>query len=148
MSVTLHTTHGPLKLELFCEACPKACENFLALCASGYYDDVPVHRSIKGFMAQTGDGELRAGKGGKSIWPGEAGDGYFGDDEISSALRHNARGTVSMANKGRPNTNGSQFFICYAPQKHLDGVNLVFAKVPLVHPCFFFSVVVWADKRR
>ncbi|KAF8251602.1 cyclophilin-like protein [Wilcoxina mikolae CBS 423.85] len=122
MSVTLHTTHGALKLELFIEACPKTCENFLALCASGYYDDVPFHRNLAGFMTQTGDGELKTGKGGKSIWGG-----YF-DDEISPALRHSARGIVSMANKGE-NTNGSQFFICYAPQKHLDGRNTVFGKV-------------------
>jgi len=122
MSVTLHTTHGPLKLELFVEACPKTCENFLALCASGYYDDVPFHRNLAGFMTQTGDGELKTGKGGKSIWGG-----YF-TDEISPALRHNARGIVSMANKGE-GTNGSQFFICYAPQKHLDGRNTVFGKV-------------------
>lgn len=122
MAVTLHTTHGPLKLELYCEACPKTCENFLALCASGYFDDVPFHRNMKGFVVQTGDGELKTGKGGKSIW------GSFFEDEISPALRHNARGVVSMANKGE-GTNGSQFFICYSPQVHLDGKNTVFAKV-------------------
>lgn len=122
MSVTLHTTHGPLKLELYCEACPKTCENFLALCASGYYDDVPFHRNLAGFIVQTGDGELKTGKGGKSIWGG------LFEDEISPALRHNARGVVSMANKGE-GTNGSQFFVCYAPQVHLDGRNTVFAKV-------------------
>ncbi|TMW42014.1 hypothetical protein DOY81_012905, partial [Sarcophaga bullata] len=36
-SVTLHTDVGDIKIELFCEDCPKACENFLALCASDYY---------------------------------------------------------------------------------------------------------------
>lgn len=44
MSVTLHTTCGDIKLELFCEDCPKTCENFLALCASGYYKDNVFHR--------------------------------------------------------------------------------------------------------
>jgi peptidyl-prolyl cis-trans isomerase-like 3 len=122
MSVTLHTTHGPLKIELYCSACPKTCENFLALCASGYYNEVPFHRNLKGFITQTGDGEFKTGKGGKSIWGG-----YF-EDEISPALRHSGRGVVSMANKGE-NTNGSQFFICYAQQKHLDGRNTVFGKV-------------------
>ncbi|KAA8896455.1 cyclophilin-like domain-containing protein [Sphaerosporella brunnea] len=122
MSVTLHTTHGPLKIELYCSACPKTCENFLALCASGYYDDVPFHRNLKGFITQTGDGELKTGKGGKSIWGG-----YF-EDEISPALRHTGRGVVSMANKGE-NTNASQFFVTYASQKHLDGRNTVFGKV-------------------
>lgn len=122
MSVTLHTTLGPLKIELFVEACPKTCENFLALAASGYFDDVPFHRNLAGFITQTGDGELKTGKGGKSIWGG------FFEDEISPALRHNARGIVSMANKGE-NTNASQFFVTYAAQKHLDGRNTVFGKV-------------------
>lgn len=47
MSLTLHTTHGNIKIELFCELCPKACRNFLALAASGYYDNTIFHRNIK-----------------------------------------------------------------------------------------------------
>lgn len=47
MSLTLHTTHGNVKIELFCELCPKACRNFLALAASGYYDNTIFHRNIK-----------------------------------------------------------------------------------------------------
>lgn len=50
MSVTLHTDIGNLKLELFCDSAPKACKNFLALCASGYYDGCVFHRNIKGFI--------------------------------------------------------------------------------------------------
>ncbi|KAG0349227.1 cytochrome P450 monooxygenase 4, partial [Gamsiella multidivaricata] len=67
MSVTLHTDLGDLKLEVFCESVPKTAENFLALCASGYYDNNLFHRSIKGFMVQTGD-PTGTGKGGTSIW--------------------------------------------------------------------------------
>ncbi|KAK8768982.1 hypothetical protein V5799_014554 [Amblyomma americanum] len=55
MSVTLHTDLGDIKIELFCEACPKAAENFMALCASDYYNGCLFHRNIKGFMVQTGD---------------------------------------------------------------------------------------------
>ena len=46
-SVTLHTDVGDIKIELFCEQCPKTCTNFLALCASGYYTGCLFHRNIK-----------------------------------------------------------------------------------------------------
>ncbi|KRX21988.1 Peptidyl-prolyl cis-trans isomerase-like 3, partial [Trichinella nelsoni] len=112
MSVTLHTNFGDLKIELHCEACPKTCENFLALCASGYYDGCLFHRNIKGFMIQTGD-PSGTGKGGQSIW------GQEFEDELREELKHNSRGIVSMANKG-PNTNTSQFFITYSSHPSLD----------------------------
>ncbi|KAK0204986.1 cyclophilin-like protein [Desarmillaria ectypa] len=121
MSVTLHTTHGELKIEVFCEAVPKTAENFLALCASNYYDGCIFHRNIKGFMIQTGD-PAGTGKGGQSIW------GKPFSDEIRSTLKFNARGVVAMANSG-PDTNKSQFFITYSKQAHLDGKYTIFGKV-------------------
>lgn len=121
MSVTLHTDLGDIKIELFCELCPKTCENFLALCASGYYNNCKFLRNIKGFIVQTGD-PTSTGKGGTSIW-----DGKF-EDEFKENLKHNARGLVSMANNG-PNTNGSQFFFTYAPQPHLDLKYTLFGKL-------------------
>ncbi|XP_037080204.1 peptidyl-prolyl cis-trans isomerase-like 3 isoform X2 [Pollicipes pollicipes] len=95
--------------------------NFLALCGSDYYNDSLFHRNIKGFMVQTGD-PLGTGKGGTSIWNRKF------EDEITDNIKHKVRGMVSMANNG-PNTNGSQFFITYAPQPHLDLKYTVFAKV-------------------
>ncbi|CAK8673018.1 unnamed protein product [Clavelina lepadiformis] len=121
MSVTLHTDVGDLKIELHCEKAPKACENFLALCASGYYNSSLFHRNIKGFMLQTGD-PTGSGKGGMSIW------GNHFDDEIVDSLKHNARGVVSMANSG-PNSNASQFFVTYAKQPHLDMKYTIFGKL-------------------
>ncbi|KAI8884000.1 peptidyl-prolyl cis-trans isomerase-like 3, partial [Backusella circina FSU 941] len=124
-SVTFHTDLGDLKVEVFCESVPKSAENFLALCASGYYDGNLFHRNIPGFMVQvnvtTGD-PTGSGKGGNSIW------GRKFNDEIRSTLKHNARGILSMANSG-PNTNGSQFFITYAKHPHLDTKYTVFGKV-------------------
>ncbi|KAK7934316.1 hypothetical protein WMY93_005212 [Mugilogobius chulae] len=149
MAVTLHTDLGDIKIELFCERAPKTCENFLALCASGFYNGCSFHRNIKGFMVQTGDPtgvnllvfflvsyffiviiffliffmpKLGTGKGGTSIW------GRKFEDEYSEHLKHNVRGVVSMANNG-PNTNGSQFFFTYAKQPHLDMKYTVFGKI-------------------
>ncbi|KAG8961991.1 Peptidyl-prolyl cis-trans isomerase cyp10 [Tulasnella sp. 419] len=121
MSVTLHTSLGDLKIEVFCEAVPKTAENFLALCASGSYDDCLFHRNIKNFMIQTGD-PTNTGKGGQSIW------GKPFPDEIRSTLKFNARGVVAMANSG-PDTNKSQFFITYSKQGHLEGKYTIFGKV-------------------
>mmetsp|Transcript_14794 Transcript_14794/g.28636 ORF Transcript_14794/g.28636 Transcript_14794/m.28636 type:complete len:131 (+) Transcript_14794:43-435(+) len=120
MSVSLHTNLGDVKLELFCELVPRTAENFLALCASGKYDNTVFHRNIKGFMIQGGD-PTGTGRGGKSIYPTR--NGKF-EDEIVESLKHNSRGIVSMANSG-PNTNGSQFFITYSKQNHLNGAYLV-----------------------
>lgn len=96
-------------------------QNFLALCASGYYNGSAFHRLIPTFMIQTGAPPAQP-KGGVSIWEEPF------EDEIRPALRHNARGIVSMANKG-PATNGSQFFICFTSAPHLDGKNTVFGRV-------------------
>lgn len=112
MSVTLNTDIGNIKIELHCDIAPKGCYNFLALCASGYYDGCVFHRNIKGFIVQTGD-PSNTGKNGKSVW------GEPFADELDDRLKHNKRGVVSLANKG-PNTNGSQFFITYGKQSNLD----------------------------
>ena len=96
-------------------------QNFLALCASGYYNGSIFHRLIPGFMIQTGAPPSQP-KGGTSIWMESF------EDEIRPALRHNARGIVSMANKG-PGTNGSQFFICFEKAPHLDGKNTIFGHI-------------------
>ncbi len=121
MSVTLHTDIGNIKLELYCDYAPKACKNFLALAASGYYDGCLFHRNIKGFIVQTGD-PTNTGKGGKSLW------GEVFEDELNEYLKHNKRGVVSFANKGA-NTNGSQFFITYSKQTNLDMKYTIFAHV-------------------
>ena len=98
MSLTLHTSHGDIKLELFCELCPQACKNFLALCAKGYYNDTIFHRNIKNFIIQGGD-PTGTGKGGESIYNGEP----F-RDEIHQDIKHDKRGILAMANSG-PHTN-------------------------------------------
>ena len=55
MAVTLHTSLGDIKLEVFCDTAPRTSFNFLALCASNYYDKTIFHRNMAGFMIQGGD---------------------------------------------------------------------------------------------
>merc|ERR1711904_278292 len=121
MSVTLHTSLGDLKVEVYCELVPRTAENFLALCASGKYDKTLFHRVIKGFMIQGGD-PTGTGRGGESYWGGKFA------DELHPELRHAGAGVLSMANAG-PDSNGSQFLITLAPTPHLDGKHQIFGRV-------------------
>jgi len=121
MSITLHTNLGDIKIEVYCDTVPRTSFNFLALCASGYYDNTQFHRNVRGFMIQGGD-PTGTGKGGDSIWGGKFA------DEIHPSNTHTQRGIVSMANSG-PGTNASQFFITYAKHPHLDNNYTVFGKV-------------------
>ncbi|KAL0490918.1 hypothetical protein AKO1_009806 [Acrasis kona] len=122
MSLTLHTNLGDLKIELFCDQAPKACENYLALCASGYYNGTLFHRNIAKFLIQGGD-PTGSGKGGSSIW------GECFDNEIKEELVFDKKGVLACANKGRPNTNGSQFFITFNELPHLNNTATIFGHV-------------------
>ena len=121
MSLTVHTTAGDLKIELFCESTPRTCHNFLALCASDYYKNCIFFRNFPGFITQTGD-PTNTGKHGESIF------GSAFPDEIRTLLKHDRRGILSMANSG-PDTNQSQWFVTYGKHVHLDGKYTVFGRV-------------------
>lgn len=117
----IETTLGSLNIELQTETAPKAVWNFVQLAKKGYYNGVAFHRNIKNFMIQGGD-PTGTGKGGTSIW------GKNFQDEFDGPLTHDARGIMSMANKGK-NTNSSQFFITYRPAAHLDRKHTIFGRV-------------------
>ena len=119
--VELETSLGAITLELYTRHAPKACENFLLLSRRGYYNGVPVHRLIPGFLIQGGD-PTGTGRGGASAW------GAPFADEVGAGLAHTGAGVLSMANAG-PGTNGSQFFITLAPTPHLDGKHTIFGRV-------------------
>jgi peptidyl-prolyl cis-trans isomerase-like protein 2 len=119
--VRLSTTHGDLTVELLPEHAPKAVWNFVRLAQKGHYNGIIFHRNIRNFMIQGGD-PTGTGRGGTSIW------GKNFEDEFEGPLKHDARGVMSMANKGK-NTNTSQFFITYRPAAHLDRKHTIFGKV-------------------
>jgi peptidyl-prolyl cis-trans isomerase B (cyclophilin B) len=115
---TIKTEKGDIRIELYDDQAPNTVNNFVFLARQGFYDGVIFHRVMSGFMAQGGD----------PTGTGSGGPGYSFADEFSPDLRHDSAGIVSMANAGA-DTNGSQFFITYAPQPHLDDKHSVFGKV-------------------
>ncbi len=116
-AATLHTSAGPIELELFDDAAPRTVENFRTLAARGFYDGLTFHRVIPGFMIQ----------GGCPLGTGTGGPGYTFEDEINE--HRVVRGALAMANAG-PDTNGSQFFIVTADAAPwLDGKHTVFGRV-------------------
>lgn len=128
------TTEGSFEAEIYLDRVPITASNFIALCRDGFYDGLHFHRVIAGFMNQFGcpysrdPNSAMAGKGsppqvsfpnlktGSRISRGNG--GTIKDENIS--LDSNLPGTLSMANVGQPNTNGSQFFLNVAHNPSLD----------------------------
>ena len=120
--VIFETDSGNIEFELFSEDAPNTVDNFTKLVKEGFYNGLSFHRVIPGFMAQGGCPNTRDGSSGM---PGTGGPGYQINCEINS--NKHITGSLSMAHAGK-NTGGSQFFIVYEPQPHLDGVHTVFGK--------------------
>ena len=121
-SVVFETESGQIKLELFSNDAPNTVKNFTKLVEEGFYDGLAFHRVIPGFMAQGGCPNTKEGSSGM---PGTGGPGYTIKCEINK--NKHLSGSLSMAHAGK-DTGGSQFFIVYEPQPHLDGVHTVFGK--------------------
>lgn len=112
----IETDKGTITVDLFAKDAPKTVNSFVFLAREGFYDNVKFHRVIPGFVAQGGD----------PTGTGMGGPGYQFEDEPN---QHKVvAGALAMANAG-PNTNGSQFFITYSAQPHLDGKHTVFGRV-------------------
>jgi peptidyl-prolyl cis-trans isomerase B (cyclophilin B) len=124
-TATIETTKGTIVLELFDEEAPGTVKNFEKLANEEFYDGTRFHRVIANFMIQGGDplskdpNDRRAGTGGP---------GYRIKCETHRNVHRHVAGTLSMAHAGK-DTGGSQFFICHAPQPHLDKVHTVFGQV-------------------
>lgn len=117
-TATIHTEKGDIVIQLYADKAPWAVNSFVFLAEQGWYNNSGFYRVIPGFMAQAGD-PTNSGLGNP---------GYSFSDELTPDLRFDQPGVVGMANSG-PNTNGSQFFITYAPVPSLDGKYTVFGQV-------------------
>ena len=117
-SATLTTTKGDIVLKLFADKAPLAVNSFVYLARRGWFNNVSFHRVIENFMAQTGD----------PSGTGLGNPGYEFNNEISAGFKFDKEGLVGLANSGA-NTNGSQFFITFAPLPNLDGGYTIFAQV-------------------
>lgn len=108
---------GEFVIQLFPDKAPITVDNFVVLARKGFFDGTTFHRVLDGFMAQGGD----------PTGTGSGGPGYEFEDEVND-LTFDKPGMVAMANSG-PDTNGSQFFITYAPTEWLNGLHTIFGQV-------------------
>lgn len=109
---------GDVVIKLRPDLAPGHVQRITELASNGFYDNVPFHRVIPGFMAQGGDPTGR-GTGGSDLPNLKA--------EFSSAPH--VRGTASMARTNDPNSANSQFFICFDDARFLDGQYTVWGEV-------------------
>ncbi len=117
-TATIETQKGTITIELFPDVAPLTVNSFVFLAQEGWFDDASFHRVLPGFMAQGGD----------PTGTGLGGPGYAIVNEVSEDLTFDRAGLLAMANSGA-DTNGSQFFITYAPAAHLSGGYTIFGEV-------------------
>ena len=118
-ALLIETKHGRIVIKLRPDLAPKHAERLKQLAREGFYNNVPFHRVIPGFMAQTGDGGRGDGTGG-SKHPNLAA------EFTSTPFK---RGVVGMARSNDPNSANSQFFIMYADGAFLNGKYTVVGEV-------------------
>ena len=147
-TLVIETTKGRVVIELRPDLAPKHVERIKQLAREGFYDGIPFHRVIDGFMAQTG-----CPKG-----TGTGGSGYPNLKAEFSAEPH-VRGVCSMARAQSPDSANSQFFIVFDDATFLDNKYTVWGKViegmenvdkikrgePVSNPDKMISVKVGAD---
>src|SRR6266567_1908106 len=121
----IKTSEGEMVVQFWKDATPKTIENFKKLAREGFYDGTIFHRIVKGFMIQGGDPNSKDSAKENSY--GEGGPGYKIKAEFNS--HSHERGVVSMARGPDPDSAGSQFFICLAPVRRLDGQYTTFGKL-------------------
>jgi cyclophilin family peptidyl-prolyl cis-trans isomerase len=116
-TLVMETTHGRVVIKLRPDLAPNHVARIKELARAGFYDGIVFHRVIDGFMAQTGD----------PTGTGMGGSGKKLKAEFSREAH--VRGVCSMARAQSPDSADSQFFICFAPARFLDGQYTVWGEV-------------------
>ncbi|MBW2272164.1 MAG: peptidylprolyl isomerase [Deltaproteobacteria bacterium] len=114
----MQTNVGVMKIKLLPDVAPMHVSSTIYLTRLGFFDGLPFHRVIPGFMAQGGDPRGN----------GTGGPGYRYGFEALKPEKHDRPGLLSMANAG-PGTDGSQFFLTFVATPHLDGKHTIFGEV-------------------
>jgi peptidylprolyl isomerase len=150
-TIVMDTTKGRVTIKLRADLAPQHAARIKQLSRDGFYNNVPFHRVIAGFMAQTGDGQNFNGTGGSK----------YGNLPAEFSSVPFKRGIVGMARASDPNSANSQFFIMYADGAFLNGKYTVVGEVasgmdvvdkikkgePVVNPDKMTRVQVAADAR-
>lgn len=118
-TIILETTKGQIVIRLRPDLAPKHAERIKRLAREGFYNNVPFHRVIPGFMAQTGDGQYGNGTGGSK----------YPDLTAEFSKTPFTRGVVGMARAQSPNSANSQFFIMFGSTPSLNGQYTVIGQV-------------------
>ena len=118
-TILIDTTQGRIVVKLRTDLAPKHAARIKQLARDKYYDNVPFHRVIAGFMAQTGDGQNFNGTGGSK----------YGNLPAEFSNVPFTRGIVGMARSSEPNSANSQFFIMYGDGAFLNGKYTVVGEV-------------------
>ncbi len=121
----IKTSEGDMVVEFWNDAAPNTIENFKKLARSGFYNGTIFHRIVKGFMIQGGDPNTKDASKESSYGMGDP--GYKIKAEFND--HSHDRGVISMARGPDPDSAGSQFFICLAPQPRLDHQYTTFGKL-------------------
>ena len=130
-TATFDTTLGTFQAEIYLDKMPITANNFIKLAKQGFYDGLHFHRVINNFMIQFGceyskdPNSPRCGTGNSPL-------GNVQDEHPAAHKLSNEPGTLSMANTGRPNSGGAQFFINTVHNQYLDW----FTEGPSKHPVF------------
>jgi peptidylprolyl isomerase len=110
-AIVIDSTKGRIVIKLRPDIAPKHAERIKQLARDGFYNNVPFHRVMDGFMAQTGDGQNFNGTGGSK----------YPDLKAEFSNVPFKRGVVGMARAASPDSANSQFFICFADASFLNG---------------------------